>query len=142
MFECIIPANNNFGYENVIDKIKPILSKYLETIIEDEERVFNLLSLFWFYLQDETLNFVYKIIENFPENSCVVYNGNYSANDFAFTQNRIIELLGQFFRCQCRLKDSIEHRPNLNFATSSLNYPRACEMPIKCYKISCKPNVI
>ena len=106
--DCIIPANNNFGYENVIDKIKPILSKYLETIIEDEERVFNLLSLFWFYLQDETLNFVYKIIENFPENSCVVYNGNYSANDFAFTQNRIIELLGQFFRYQNKLKDSIE----------------------------------
>ena len=106
--ECIIPANNNFGYENVIDKIKPTLSKYLKSIIEEEERVFNFLSLFWFYLQEETLNFVYKIIENLPKNSCIVYNGDYGTNDSALTQNRIIELLGQFFRCQCRLKDSIE----------------------------------
>ena len=106
--DCIIPANNNFGYENVIKKIKPTLSKYLESIIEEEERVFNLLSMFWFYLQEETLDFVYKIIENLPENSCIVYNGNYGANDFAFTQNRILELLGQFFRYQHKLKDSIE----------------------------------
>ncbi len=106
--DCIIPANNNFGYENVIKKIKPTLSKYLETIIEKEERVFSLLSLFWFYLQEETLSFLYKIIENLPKNSCVVYNGNYGANDFAFTQNRTIELLGQFFRYHHKLKDSIE----------------------------------
>lgn len=106
--DCIIPANNNFGYENVIKKIKPTLSKYLEIIIEEEERVLSLLSLFWFYLQEETLNFLYKIIENLPKNSCVVYNGNYGANDFAFTQNRTIELLGQFFKYQHKLKDSIE----------------------------------
>lgn len=106
--DCIIPANNNFGYENVIKKIKPTLSRYLETIIEQEERAFSLLSLFWFYLQEETLSFLYKIIENLPKNSCLVYNGNYGANDFAFTENRNIELLGQFFRFQHKLKDSIE----------------------------------
>lgn len=106
--DCIIPTNNNFGYENVIKKIKPTLSKYLKSIIKKEERIFNFLSLFWFYLQEETLNIVYRIVENLPKNSCVAYNGNYNANDFAFTQNRTIELLGYFFRYQHKLKDSIE----------------------------------
>lgn len=106
--DCIIPANNNFGYENVVNRIKPSLSKYLKSIIADEERAFNFLSLFWFYLQEETLNFVYHIIENLPNNNCVVYKVEYESNDFTFTQNRTIELLGQFFRYQYKLKDSIE----------------------------------
>lgn len=106
--DCIIPANNNFGYENVIEKIKPELSRYLESIIKDEERTYNFLSMFWVYLQDETLNFVYGVIENMPSNGDAVYMVSYDTNDIAFSENRIIGLLGLFFRYQNRLSDSIE----------------------------------
>ena len=106
--DCIVSANNNFGYENVINKIKPTLSKYLETIINNEQRTFNFLSQFWFYLQDETLNFIYNKVDSLPPNDSIMYLVEYNTNSFAFNQNKIIELLGHFFRYQHNLKDSIE----------------------------------
>ena len=106
--DCIISANNNFGYENVVNKIKPTLNKYLETIINDEQRTFNFLSQFWFYLQDETLNFIYNKVDSLPSNESITYLVEYDTNSFSFNQNKTIELLGHFFRFQHKLKDSIE----------------------------------
>ncbi|MBA4321033.1 MAG: hypothetical protein C0412_21800, partial [Flavobacterium sp.] len=56
--DTIIPANNTFGYENVINKVKPILLKYWNSIKSKEEKAFNILSVFWFYLDEETIEFV------------------------------------------------------------------------------------
>lgn len=106
--DCIIPANNNFGYENVIERIKPELSRYYESIIKDEERTYNFLSLFWFYLQDETFDFLYRVIENMPTSDTAAYTVISDANDFGFSQNEVMKLLGNFFRYHDKLKDSIE----------------------------------
>lgn len=106
--DCIIPANNTFGYQNVMGKIQPVLQNYWKSIKHDEERSLKLLSVFWFYLQNEALEFVYNLVEKLPENKMSSYEVNYDINDFAYKQNRIIGLLGDFFRFQNSLKDAIE----------------------------------
>lgn len=106
--DCVIPANNTFGYQNVMGKIHPVLQSYWKSINQDNERRLKLLSVFWFYLQNEALEFIYNLVEKLPENKTSSYVVNYNSNDFAFKQNKIIELLGNFFRFQNSLKDVIE----------------------------------
>ena len=60
--DCIIPANNTFGANKVADRLKPQLKKYLYLIRDNEEYVYKFLSIFWFYLELETLNYMKYII--------------------------------------------------------------------------------
>ena len=106
--DCVIPANFTFGYQNVMEIIKPVLQSYWKSINQDNERRLKLLSVFWFYLQNEALEFIYNLVEKLPENKTSSYEVNYNSNDFAFKQNKIIEILGNFFRFQNSLKDVIE----------------------------------
>ncbi|WP_037588640.1 ATP-binding protein [Stenoxybacter acetivorans] len=107
--DCVIPANNTFGYDNVMKKLQPILQRFWNTIKNDEEKAFNYLDVFWFYLQDETLDFVYNIINCLPISTKTNYEVKYEENKFTHTQNKIIELLGKFFIFRNnKLKDTIE----------------------------------
>ncbi|MDR2085424.1 MAG: ATP-binding protein [Bacteroidales bacterium] len=106
--DCVIPANNTFGYENVMQKLKPILQNYLKSIENDEERIFAFLETFWFYLQEETLLFVYNGINQLPLLHNIIYEVKYETNDFTYEQNKVIELISNFFRFQNKLKDAIE----------------------------------
>lgn len=106
--DCVIPANNTFGFENVMQKLQPILRNYLKSIENKEERAFEFLETFWFYLQEETLLYVYNEINQLPLPRGINYEVKYETNDFAYSQNSVIELLGNFFRFQNKLKDAIE----------------------------------
>ena len=106
--DCIIPANNTFGYDNVINKIKPALRKYFGSINSDKEKAFDFLSVFYFYLQEETLGYVYDIIENMQERDISDESFNYIKDGYSFRNNRIIELFGSLFYVHDNLKDVIE----------------------------------
>lgn len=106
--DTIIPANNTFGYENVIKKVKPILLKYWNTIKSDEEKAFNILSTFWFYLDDESIELVYNHISRLSEPHNPKYSVHYETNQFAYKRDRIFELIGNFFNYPTRLKESLE----------------------------------
>lgn len=107
--DCVIPANNTFGYENVMRKLRPILQNYLRSIENDEERVFAFLETFWFYLQDETLSFIYNKIEQLSSpNDTAIYEVKYETNDFAFKRDKVIELISNLFQVKEKLKDAIE----------------------------------
>ncbi len=106
--DCVIPANNTFGYENVIQKLQPILKNYLKSIVNEEDRVYSFLEIFWFYLQEETLLFVYNEINQLPLPNNTIFEVNYETNDFVYKQNRVIELISNFFQFQNKLKDAIE----------------------------------
>lgn len=95
--DCVIPANNTFGFENVMQKLQPILRNYLKSIENEEERAFEFLETFWFYLQEETLLYVYNEINQLPLPHGINYEVKYETNDFAYSQNSVIELLGNFF---------------------------------------------
>lgn len=107
--DSIIPANNTFGPQNVMDKIKPELVEYWSLVRINSEKSFNFLNSFWFYLQDQTLEFTYKYIETFPKIEETKYATSYESNQFTYNKDNIIELLGNFFRLNSNsLKDSIE----------------------------------
>lgn len=107
--DCVIPANNTFGYKNVMEKLQPYLQCYWRLIKSEEEKAFKFLSTFWYYLQNETLEFVFNIVEFLQNVDVKEYSVTYEANAFAYNKNRIIELLGEFFRVYNNLlKDVIE----------------------------------
>lgn len=107
--DCVIPANNTFGANNVMEKLQPFLQKYWLTIKSDENSAFVFLNTFWYYLRDETLDFLYILIRSIDENSNNEYKVTYENNAFTYNNNRVIELLGNFFQhSNSKLKDSIE----------------------------------
>ncbi len=107
--DSVIPANNTFGPQNVMDKIKPDLVEFWSLVRTNNEKSFNFLNSFWFYLQDQTLEFTYNCIQTFPRIEQTHYDTSYTNNQFHFKKDELIELLGKFLRINSNyLKDSIE----------------------------------
>ena len=107
--ECVIPANNTFGYLNVKGRLRPELQKHWGAIKSDTERSYKFLKIFWFYLQSETLAFLDEEINSLSiADEKVVYEVTYETNQFSYGTNRIIDLLGNFFRYPNNLKDALE----------------------------------
>jgi DNA polymerase III delta prime subunit len=106
--DCVIPANNTFGPQNVMDKLKPKLRDYWKTIKTEHKKAIKLLSTFWYYLQDESLAYVYELIESLEEKEVEKYEVTYENNQFSYNKDEIIELLGEFFRFPTNLKDAIQ----------------------------------
>lgn len=106
--DCVIPANNTFGVKNVMDKLLPFLQNHLKEIKSNEDKTFKFLSTFWYYLQAETLEFIYNIIQELPSVTQSNYDVTYENNAFSYSQNQVIELLGEFLRFPNNLKDVIE----------------------------------
>lgn len=106
--DCVIPANNTFGASNVMDKLKPFLQNYWNRIKSEETKAFKFLSTFWYYLQTETLEFIFIITEALPNPSHINYEVTYENNAFSYSKNDVIELLGEFLRFPSNLKDILE----------------------------------
>ena len=80
-----------------MDKLQPELQKYWKTIKNDEEKAFKFLTTFWYYLQMESLEFVFNIVESLPSIITSKYEVTYENNAF-IQQNKIVRMLGDFFR--------------------------------------------
>jgi len=106
--DCVIPANNTFGYHNVMEKLHPHLLTYWESIKSRDEKAIRFLSVFWFYLQNETLEYFYNKIIPLPENKCTLYNVKYKENEFNYNRNDILKLIKEFYISQINLKEAIE----------------------------------
>jgi len=106
--DSVIPANNTFGYPKVMGKLKPFLQNYWKINKSDEEKAYKFLTTFWFYLPDETLEFVYNLTQALPETQTDTYNITYENNAFSYSKNDVIELIGEFFRFQHKLKDALQ----------------------------------
>ena len=96
--DCIVPTCNTFGYENVRDKIKTSLVKYCKSILDDKELSLELLSVFGFFISEETMKFIYDVIDCLPENDTSYYRiDNDNTHDNYLKQDKIIELLSGFY---------------------------------------------
>lgn len=95
--DCVIPANNTFGVENVMDKLQPYLRGHWKSVQNDEEKSFNFLSTFWFYLSDETFDFIYNLVENLPQDNSKNYEVASEKNAFSYNRNNVIELIEKLF---------------------------------------------
>ena len=102
--ECVISANNTFGYENVMEVLKPSLKNYLENIKENEESI-KFLSIFWFYLREETLCLIFKIVESLPIKNSPRFE--LSKDSSSLHKDKVIGLLSGFFILIEHLKEII-----------------------------------
>ena len=106
--DCVISANNTFGAEKVMDKLQPFLKSYWKSIQNDEEKGFDFLSTFCFYLSIETFEFVYNIVKKLPEAHSENYEVTYENNAFSYNRNSVLELMQNFFTLeQNDLKEAI-----------------------------------
>lgn len=95
--DTIIPSNNSFGYENVLKKISAILDEYLREIYQNEKRVFEFLSIFWFYKREETLNYFHPKIQQLPEPINPDYSLQKEENKFDWHKDKTLVLLSNLF---------------------------------------------
>ncbi|GAB5398976.1 MAG: hypothetical protein Aureis2KO_05610 [Aureisphaera sp.] len=108
--DSVIPANNTFGPERVMHKLTPFLESFLRKLESvDSERIYKFLNTFWFYLQDETLEFVYDQIKDIETPYSFKLKVTYKNNEFSspHNENKIISLLGNFFYHTKNLKQAI-----------------------------------
>ena len=107
--DCVVPANNTFGSNNVMEKLQPYLKNHLKEIESEKEKAFKFFSIFWFYLQTETLEFILNLVNALASVPSPKYSINDSENNSVFDKSdKVIELLSEFFRFHINLKDAIE----------------------------------
>lgn len=107
--ENVISANNMFDHNHVKEKLYDSLVRFWnKTKNNEEEKAIKFLSSFWFYLQNQTLEYIYLTLQPLPNLELDQYNVSYEPNDFVYNQNKIIKLLGHFFRNTYYLKESLE----------------------------------
>ncbi|WP_400078785.1 hypothetical protein [Winogradskyella sp. R77965] len=108
--DTVIPANNTFGPNRVMEKLKPHLLDYWNEIVLDKNEKLELkyLNTFWFYLQDETLEYVLNSFNEIPKPEIKWLKVTYTNNEFSNGgDNEIINLLGNFFNSTSNLKEAI-----------------------------------
>ena len=103
--DSIIPIHNTFGVEKVSGKIKPKLREYLDLVQNNDQYTYKLLSTFWFYLELETLEYIFNIVEQLPFGNIVEYHIDHKTTG---TKDDSLELLTNFFRFHTNLKDALE----------------------------------
>lgn len=98
-----------FDHKKVMSKLYDSLVKHWEKIKNnDHEKSLKFLSSFWFYLQNQSLEYIYDFIQSLPEIKIEKYNVSYETNDFVYNQNEIIKLLGNFFKNTNNLREALE----------------------------------
>jgi len=105
--DSVIPANNMFGHSNVMDKLKPFLVNYWKTNRNNKDKIYKFLAVFWFYLPDETLEFIYEHIQTLPKRHTNTFKISYEKDAFSSDRDKIIELIGELFRFHHKLQDAL-----------------------------------
>lgn len=95
--DTIIPSNNSFGYEGVLNSISQDLDEYLESIYAEDEKVLEFFSFFWFYKREEAIGYYYEKIEQLPEPENPTYHTKYETNDFTWNTDKTLDFLTKFF---------------------------------------------
>jgi len=108
--DTVIPANNTFGPNRVMDKLKPHLQRFwnVKDLKNNNSEAIKFLNTFWFYLQDETFEYILNSVSGFESPAVDKYVVTYTNNEFSHSKNDIIELVGNFFNYTTNLKEAIE----------------------------------
>lgn len=95
--DTIIPSNNSFGYVNVFKKINTSLDEFMYSIYDEEEKILEFFSLFWFYKREETLNYFHQKLTKIPEPVNAIYSTNYEMNDYVWNRDKTLDFLSNLF---------------------------------------------
>jgi hypothetical protein len=95
--DTIIPSNNSFGYKNVFYKVNSTLNEFYSSIKNEEEKVFEFFSVFWFYKREELIQYFNNKIKFIPEPVNPVFSTNYELNDFVIQRDKALDFLSKLF---------------------------------------------
>lgn len=105
--DCVIPAYSTFDAQYITEKLTPEVKKYWEIIKKDEDKVYSFLPVFWLYIPEEVLEFIYNKIIDLPIVEVDDYEVKYEMNEFAHNKNWDIRVLGDLFQYTKYLKDAL-----------------------------------
>lgn len=94
--DCIRPVNNTFDYFTVKQVVQPVMINYLSEVQEDVVLAFRFMESFWFYLQEESIAYIYQLILFYYNNNDVDEDGAYfiRGGSYFSLQEEIIKMLG------------------------------------------------
>ena len=95
--DSIIPANNSFGYENVLNKINGDLDDYFLSIRSNVKTTLEFFDLFWFYKPEDTILYFYEKIKSIPEAVDPEYKVSCEKNKFESEKDQTLEFLSKFY---------------------------------------------
>ncbi|MFP5081275.1 ATP-binding protein, partial [Pedobacter sp. JCM 36344] len=103
----LIDINNTFNYHHVKELVLPYLKSSIPDS-SDAETLYSYYSLFWFYLDFQTLNYLKDWISSLPLDTNTTYKFSYEHNDHV-RPTKYIEILTNFWNHQTEfLKPSLE----------------------------------
>ncbi|MFT6502208.1 MAG: DNA polymerase III delta prime subunit [Crocinitomicaceae bacterium] len=108
--ESIISANNNFGYEEFRDKLRPLLTKYFTKLSINDSEYFQFVDLFWAYLQPEVLEFYFEYIQGIyePDEPIYIIDENKKVR-ISHKKDDVVDILGNFLvNNSDEFKDALE----------------------------------
>ena len=91
--ECVIAANNTFGPGKVMEKLTPYLRSYLHEVYDDKSKILDLFLVFWFYLVEEALMYISKLVSQMIEVEPKQYIVEYKNKTFGHNRDEILEVL-------------------------------------------------
>lgn len=96
--DTIIPSNNSFGYSNVLSKINNVLDEYLQSIHNNQDKVYSFFTMFWFYKSEELLAYFHHKVKLMPEPINPEYENKYDTNDFVWDKDKLLDFMSNLFR--------------------------------------------
>lgn len=103
----LIDINNTFNYHHVKELVLPYLKGSIPSKT-DIDSLYNYFSLFWFYLDYQTLNFLKDWINSLPVHSTAEFKFSYEHNDHV-RPTKYMEILTNFWNHETELlKPSLE----------------------------------
>lgn len=107
--DTVIPANNNFGHAHVMRKLKPHLKNYLVSVTSNWDTAFKFINAFWFYLQDETFEYLFDYVSNLADSDTTEYIYNLDDKALGRDKDDVLALLSEFLRFPNeKLADALE----------------------------------
>lgn len=108
--DTVYPMYQNFGKEFIIEKIKPGLLQYWESIQSDEIKAFRFLEFAWEFLPDESLAYIELRIDGLEDSNETELKTKYETNDFASPnkQEKHLHLLANFLKKEPFYLDALD----------------------------------
>jgi hypothetical protein len=96
--DTVIPANNTFGYQEVISQINDCLTDYYNIVKEQKVNAFKFFDIFWMYRQNDLIEYFYLHISNLPEPQNPVYAIEDKTENNIWNVDKTLDYLSEFFR--------------------------------------------
>jgi uncharacterized protein YlzI (FlbEa/FlbD family) len=95
--DTVIPANNTFGPNRVMEKLRPYLVTFWNKLKLNQQEAYQFLETFYFYLVEEATTFIYEEIVTLPlaDNPNFVFSD--SKNDPFPREEKLLSILKEFF---------------------------------------------